>query len=371
MKSIIFPGKFLVGRGILAELPKYCASLGQKPLVVASKSNMERAKQQIGEVAVYEMFGGECTHAEILRLVRIGKENGCDYVVGIGGGKLLDAAKSVAMTPINQPEHESMNCGVAIVPTIAATDAPCSALTVAYTEEHVFASYDWLPHNPDFVLVDSDIIATAPARFLVSGMGDALATYFEARAIHLADAGTCAVCALGKQTWTALNLAKLCYETLLSDGLKAKLACEAGVVTDSLERIIEANNLLSGIGFESGGLAASHAIHNGLTVLEATHAYYHGEKVAYGVLTQLVMENRPLDELEEVIGFCHSVGLPTTLADIGLGDASDEDLMRVAEAAAAPGETIHGEPFGEVTPYMVFAALKTADGLGRTYKKCK
>ncbi len=366
MKSIIFPGKFLVGQGILADLPKFCEALGKKPLVVASKSNMDRAKAQIGSEAVYEMFGGECTHAEVQRLVEVGKTNGCDYVVGIGGGKLLDCAKSVAMTPIGT-ENPSLNCGVAIVPTIAATDAPCSALTVAYTADGVFESYDWLPKNPDFVLVDSDIIATAPARYLVSGMGDALATYFEARAIAASDSGTCAVCTGGKQAWTALNLAKLCYETLLSDGLKAKLSVEAGVVTPALERIIEANILLSGIGFESGGLAAAHAVHNGLTALEQTHEYQHGEKVAIGTLTQLVMENVDLEELDEVYSFCEEVGLPTTLDEIGLAGASDEDLMKAAEAASVEGETIHGEPF-EVTAYKVCAAMKTASEIGKSRK---
>ncbi len=366
MKSITFPGKFLVGQGILADLPSYCRTLGEKPLVIVSDSNMERAKAQIGEKAHFERFGGECTHAEIERLVGVGSEKGCDYVVGIGGGKLLDTAKSVAMSPLGT-DRPSMHCGVAIVPTIAATDAPCSALSVIYSEEHVFLSYDYLPKNPDLVLIDSEIIAKSPVRYLVSGMGDALATYFEARAIGASDSGTCTVSVPGKQAWTALNLAKLCYETLLSDGYKAKKSIEAGVVTDSLERIIEANILLSGIGFESGGLAGAHAIHNGLTVLEQTHSCYHGEKVAFGTLTQLVMENAPEEELNTVYAFCERLGLPTTLSEIGLENVSDEELMKVAKAATAEGETIHGEPFA-VTPYKVFAAMKTASAIGEDRK---
>ncbi|MFT5940151.1 MAG: glycerol dehydrogenase [Paraglaciecola sp.] len=65
-------------------------------------------------------------------------------------------------------------------------------------------------------------------------------------------------------------------------GRYAKLACEQDVVTPALEHIVEANTLLSGLGFESGGLAAAYAIDNGLTILPATHNYYHGEKVAVG-----------------------------------------------------------------------------------------
>ncbi|MBO7331165.1 MAG: iron-containing alcohol dehydrogenase, partial [Alistipes sp.] len=172
---------------------------------------------------------------------------------------MLDTSKAVA--------YEN-SIPVAIVPTIASTDAPCSALSVVYSDEGVFEDYYWLPANPNLVLVDTDGIVKAPARLLVSGMGDALATYFEARAVKAKDAGTCAG---GKVTNAAMALAKLCFDTLIEEGVKAKLALEAGACTEAVEKIIEANTLLSGIGFESGGLAASHAIHNGLTVLSECH----------------------------------------------------------------------------------------------------
>jgi glycerol dehydrogenase len=127
---------------------------------------------------------------------------------------------------------------------------------------------------------------------------------------------------------------------------------------------VEANTLLSGLGFESAGLAAAHAIHNGLTALEQTHAYFHGEKVAYGVLASLFLTDKPVETIDEVYEFCEAVGLPTTLADIGLADVSDEELMRVATVSCAENETMHNEPI-PVTPEMVFAALKAADAEGQ------
>ena len=138
--------------------------------------------------------------------------------------------------------------------------------------------------NPDLVLVDTQVIALSPPRLLVAGMGDALATWFEA-----------VTCVQGRvenmrgglSTQSALTLAKLCYRTLLADGADALQAVQTQVVTPALERIVEANTLLSGIGFESSGLAAAHAIHNGLTTAKATHAYLHGEKVAFGLLACL------------------------------------------------------------------------------------
>lgn len=364
MKSIMFPGKFLLGKGILASFSTYTQTLGSKFLVISSKSVMDTAKEKIlASIASTEMqaefvlFGGECSHKEIDRLAAIGKENNCDCVVGVGGGKLLDTAKSAAL---------KMNAPVMVVPTIAATDAPCSALTVVYTEDGVFEEYAWLPSNPQIVMVDTEIICKAPVRYLVAGMGDALATYFEARAVRASNSNTCAVAAIGKQTKSAFALAELCYETLLEDGLKAKLSAQAGVITPALENVIEANILLSGVGFESGGLAASHSIHNGMTVLPQTHSANHGEKVAFGVLTELVMENAPMEELDTVLEFCTTVGLPVTFAQLGMEGVSDEELWKVAEAAAVEGETIHCQPF-DVTPETVFAALKTADALGKAY----
>ena len=139
-----------------------------------------------------------------------------------------------------------------ICPTIASTDAPCSALSVIYTDAGVFEEYLFLPANPNMVLMDTEIIAKSPVRLTVSGMGDALATYFEARACKTSGAMTCAG---GKVTGAAMALAKLCFDTLMDEGVKAKLALEAGACTEAVEKVIEANTLLSGIGFESGGLA--------------------------------------------------------------------------------------------------------------------
>jgi len=339
MKSILFPGKFLLGKGLLGSIGEYAKPLGKKFLVIASKSVMEMSKQNVSKsfegtdmVAEYVLFGGECSHNEINRLIAEGKEKGCDCIIGIGGGKLLDAAKAVAL---------GLKAPVMIVPTIASTDAPTSALSVIYTDDGVFEEYFWLPANPDIVIADTDILCKAPARYLVAGMGDAFATYFEARAVKASDSTTCAVAALGKQTMTAFALAELSYETLIADGYKAKKAIEVGVVTTALENIIEANILLSGVGFESGGLSASHSVHNGLTVLPETHDAYHGEKVAFGVLTQLVLENAPLEEITFVMDFYSSVGLPVTLKEIGLASVSDEDLRKVADAATVEGDHPH------------------------------
>jgi len=360
-RIMISPGRYVQGNGAIQLIGEEVKRLGSRALVVGDRIALPLVREaaaksfeQSGVAARFETFGGECSMEEIDRLKDLAKAAGAEVVVGVGGGKTLDTAKAVA---------HFAGLPVAVAPTIASTDAPCSALSVIYTPEGVFERYLVLPKNPDLVLVDTGIVAKAPVRLLVSGMGDALATWFEADA----SAGSYAKnLPGGNSTEAALSLARLCYELLIEHGLRAKLAVEKGAVTEDVEKVVEANTLLSGLGFESGGLAAAHSIHNGFTALEETHHYYHGEKVAFGTLVQLVLENRNNEELEEVLSFCQSVGLPVTLRQIGITDVSPEKIRKVAEASCAEGETIFNMPF-PVTAEMVYDAILAADRIGEQY----
>lgn len=355
----IFPARYVQGAGALGALPEEAARLGSKGLMIVSRTARPIVEQAVAGqsqlVLMYETFTGECSDEEIDRLVEVGKKGKVDVIIGVGGGKPLDTAKAVG---------HALALPVMVVPTLASTDAPCSALSVIYTPEGAFKRYLLLPRNPDVVLVDSTVTANAPVRFLVSGMGDALSTWFEAEDCRVSQAANMT----GRPgTMTAYGLASMCFDTLMADGAAAKKACEKKTVTPELERIIEANTLLSGLGFESGGLSGAHAIHNGLTVLPETHNCWHGEKVAIGTLSLLMLTGRPAEVVSKVYDFCEAVGLPVCLADIGLENPTDEQLMAVAHKACAQGETIHNIK-GGVTPEAVLAAIKAADAEGRRRK---
>ncbi len=357
-QTATFPGRYVQGEGVLQRLGDEVTRLGNSALIVVGGTAAQEVVpgyidnwQAVFRTHV-EPFGGECSEPEIERLCAMAAEKQCDVIVGIGGGKVIDTTKAVG---------HSANARVAIVPTIASTDAPTSAVSVIYTDDGAFERYLFVPRNPELVLVDTAVIARAPVRFLVAGMGDALATWFEAESCRQSYADN--QCG-GNATLAAFAIARLCYDTILQHGVAAKAACAEGVVTPALSHVVEANTLHSGLGFESGGLAAAHSIHNGLTKLEGTHDYYHGEKVAIGVLASLFLTDRPKSLVEEVYDFCESVGLPTTLADVGLASVTDEDLMLVAEGACAEGETIYHESC-PISPTAVLAALKTADHIGR------
>jgi glycerol dehydrogenase len=347
------PGRYVQGRGAAGTLASELKRLKvSKPLILLDPAVREVIGPAFADVrdAQVEEFGGECSPGEIDRVAGATSDFGAGVVVGVGGGKALDTAKAVAH-PAGLP--------LVVVPTIASTDAPTSALSVVYDDDGAFLEYRFWGGNPDVVLVDTDVIAQAPVRFLVAGIGDGLSTWFEADASSTTRAPAMAG---GAPLQAALTLARLCYDTLLEHGVAARQAVERHAVTPAVERVVEANTLLSGLGFESGGLAAAHSIHNGLTALHETHEFWHGEKVAFGVCAMLVLEGRPTRVLEELVDFCLEVGLPVTLGDVGV-DADHADLGKVAEAACADGETIHNLPF-PVDPVMVVDAMLAADAYG-------
>ena len=175
------PGRYTQGKGATASLGREMASLGLEGpvLIIAGKTVSgllapvwKRSLDESGLTHQIHRFSGECSLSEIDRVQKAAREMQARVIVGAGGGKVLDTARAAAAA-LGLPV---VNC-----PTVASSDAPCSALSVIYTDEGIFHEYRFYRKNPDLVLVDTEVIARAPARLLVAGMGDALATWFEAR----------------------------------------------------------------------------------------------------------------------------------------------------------------------------------------------
>lgn len=358
--STIFaaPGKYIQGRGELKNLSQHIAKLGKKALVIASPLGIERIQtaMQGSDCSACSLhfvsFEGECSMTEIGRMQRIFQEENCEIVVGAGGGKVMDTAKATACF---------LKAPCVIVPTAVSSDAPCSALSVIYHDDGSLDQRLALPKSPDIVLVDSELIAHAPVRLLVAGMGDAFSTYFEARACYASASDNIHG---GKSSRCAQIIAQSCYDILLTDGLKAKIAVENQLCTQAVENIIEANTLLSGIGFESGGKGAAHAIGDGLNTISQCKSMMHGEKVAFGSLVQLVMENASSEELVEAYGFCLDVGLPVTLAQLGITSDVSSCIAQIAAVATQPEKSIYNMPF-PINTALVADAISMADVYGQ------
>jgi len=366
MKRVMyFPSRYIQGPGSIGEIGLHASTLGDCALAVGGKTALSICGAAIENSLSAEkirchqaLFRGVSSRTEVDRLSELARSHGANIIVALGGGASIDAAKAVA--------HE-MNLPVIVVPTTVATDGPGSALSVLYTEEGVFESYLYLRKNPDCVIMDTSIVAKSPAKFLVAGMGDAVAGFWETDTF--ARSGKTKSFSGGQvPTLAVLALSRLCYQTLLESGYQAKLAVEKQVVTPALEAIVEAITLHSGLDSENGGHAGAHSIHNGLTALPATRGKLHGEKVAFGLLAQLVLEGRTSAEIREVQDFCFSIGLPISLSELNLPDPTPEEIRLVAETAVAEGETIHAT-WIPVTAAMVEAAILTADALGSEYRK--
>jgi glycerol dehydrogenase len=355
------PGKYIQRAGEISRLATHLAPLGRRVLVLIDGFLHDRLAPSIaqeleaaGLVASTSRFGGECCESEIARVTGIARRERSDIVVGVGGGKTADTVKLAAT---------DVNARVVIVPTIASTDAPCSAVAVRYSEDGVYERSLNLPRNPDLVIVDTAIVAKAPVRFLVAGIGDALSTWFEARS-NLESRSNNYVGGGFPATAAGIAIARACHDVLMRDGLKARIAAEQGLCTTAVENIIEANTLLSSLGFENCGCSAAHGIHDGLTVLAETHGLLHGEKVAFGTLCLLMLENRPQEEIEAMVRFCRSVGLPTTLAALGLTHDLRGCADRVAQGALAPGECTFATPV-ELSVPLVADAILALDAFSR------
>jgi glycerol dehydrogenase len=361
-RVLIAPHRYIQGDRILAHLGRYLALLpSTRAAILISPGGQQRdgarlvASLRQAEIdAVLVTFQGECSAEEVTRVVGVLQATAppVDCVIAVGGGKCVDAGKGVAAR---------LAVPVVICPTVASNDAPCSAVSVMYTPAGVGAGVEFFPQSPALVVVDTRLIAEAPVRYLVAGMGDAMATWYEAR--------TClqnpqARSVLGaRPTLAASALGERCAATVFAEGMAAVDAVRRREVTDALERIVEANTLLSGLGFESGGLAVAHSVAQGFTVLPTVHQQYlHGEMVAMGLLTQLMVEHQEA-EASQVAAFFAQVGLPIHLGQLALSPQDTAALGLVMETAMRL-PYVGNEPF----PVMVdtlLAAVHHAHALGQ------
>lgn len=363
---LIAPRRYVQGKNVLAEAGKLFAALGKKPLLVWDAKvraiiapTLIPALQSAGLEVVDVEFRGNSTHPEVDRIEAIAREKKADIAVGIGGGKTLDTAKAVA---------GQAGIKMVTIPTIASNDSPTSSYTVWYDEAGNCMGFSSWGVNPDLVLVDTQVIANAPVRTLIAGMADGMSTWFEADACHKARGANLAG-GPGQATLVSLAVARLCFDTIFTYGLDAKRACEQHVVTPALEKVIEANVLMSGLGFESCGCATAHMVANCLPSFPECHHLMHGEEVSFGMVTQFCLDQDMCPkQAVRVTDFMIELGLPVCFEDLKLKGVTRDRLAKIGQICASPGSLCENHPF-PVTADMVIDAMIAADALGASRKK--
>lgn len=356
------PQKYIQGPGELANIFAYGSKYGTRLLFLIDGGVFDMISGAIDAIAdkcgcTYEVtsFSGECCMENVALLSDTVRKHNCSVLVGVGGGKVLDTAKLVG-DQVDMPRI--------IVPTSASSDAPAADWAAVYTAQGVHISGRPTRRSTELVLVDSKIIVGAPARLFAAGIGDALATWFEAQACQSAYTPNC-VGRGYRSSRAAMAVSRECHQILMADGLSALEAVKSHVVTEAVENVIEANILLSGLGFINGGLAGSHGFHNGFSNIPGSKKYLHGELVAFGLICQLMLENAPTDTVNSVVDFLYNADLPITLDQIGI-ECTADNLETIAEHTLNKNILIHHEPFA-VSKDSLKGAIIAANNVGHRY----
>ncbi len=349
---LIAPTQVLRGEKCLSNAGVAIARLGTLPLVVAGNKTLDLIKPYLKPIfsqykltADYASYSPDCAESSLAILKETVQAHQADFIIGVGGGKALDTSKLLA--------HQCQ-LPIVTIPTSAATCAAWTALSNIYSEAGAFQYDVGLHRCPDLLLLDYSLIRTAPKRTLVAGIGDAIAKWYEASVSSGSSSATLTI--------AAVQQARVLRDILFQ---KSAIALK-NPQSDDWKEVVDASVLLAGVIGGLGGAncrtVAAHAVHNGLTHILAAHGALHGEKVAYGILVQLRLEEMvqgnqlSTTARQQLLEFYTTVGLPKTLEDLGLGNVSLAELRQAAEIACNPHSDIHRLPFA-VSPEQLIAAM--------------
>jgi glycerol dehydrogenase len=358
LKVTTGPGQYIRKEGLVTEAGLYIEKFGKTAVLIGGNTSREIIEADLmnslsekGITLIQSLwYGGESSSSNIEYLVNQLNSYSYDILIATGGGKAIDTVKAVAYR-VNKP--------LVVIPTIAATCAAATSISILYSNEGEFMEISRESKAPELVLIDSNIILNAPVRYLIAGIGDTLAKWFETKSSIKK-----AVPNVINQT--AIAIASNLYQILLKSGKESVASVQVKTVSKEFEDMVDAIILVSGSVSGYGGddcrTAAAHAIYSGLTIFPEVHHTYHGEIVAFGILAQLCMEKTDDEEIKTLIQYYQEVGLPFTLRQMGIESLTDQQWKELGDITVTI-EDMANMPF-EVTPDMVISAVSQADRIG-------
>ena len=347
---------YSIGETPYETVAEVCKPYGTKALLVGGKTALACGKARLEqalrgsdvEILQSVLYGQDCTFSNVEKIQKLVEELNVDMIFGMGGGKALDTAKAAGYQT-GKP--------VFTFPTIAATCAASTALSVMYREDGSFDCFYFYPRPAVHCFIDLTIIAQAPAIYLQAGMGDTIGKFFEC---HFSARGD----KLEHSSALGREISNMCYAPLLEYGEQALFDCEQNLVSTELEQAVLANIISTGLVslsvLDEYNCAIAHSVYYGLVLLPGfEEQWLHGNVVAYGVLVQLAVD-QDLEEAKRLKAFLQKLKIPTTLKEMNVSTAR-EVLNPVLE------ETVSG-PDMEHIPYpvsedMVYNAIKVIEAL--------
>ncbi len=322
------------GKKIVPFISRNPIFIGRSKQTLPLRKNIFSTLKREGVQATFTELEYDCCETDLKRLKTIALRESSDGVFAVGGGKVLDAGKLLA--------HQ-LKIPCITMPLSAATCAGWTALSNVYSEKGSFRYDQVLDHCPELLIFDHDFVRKAPPRTLASGIADALAKWYEASVSSGSSTD-----GLVQQ---ALQMARVLRDQLLLDGQLAFSDKDSEAWVRVAEGCALTAGLIGGIGGARCRTVAAHAVHNGLTQIEDCQSLLHGEKVAYGVLVQLRLEetiygNKLAEQSrKQLLTFLQKLSLPTRLEDLGLTSAMLPELQKVCNFACQENSEIHHLPF--------------------------
>ncbi len=249
----------------------------------------------------------------------------CDTVVGIGGGQAIDLAKYLAWR---------LGVRLVSIPTVLSVDAfvtPAAGVRRNHVVEYVGTT------SPDPLVIDYDLLRTAPAQLNIAGVGDLLS-------IHTATFDWCLAESAGRSEYPFSQQDVDAARAILDDTIAHATAIR-DCTDDGLQAIVDGYLRINTICLPAGHYRVEEGSeHYVFYELEERlqRAFIHGHIVGLGVyLMSRLQKNQP----EKVTAFMNEVGLKYHPIDMAI---------RRADLAASLG-SLHG--FVEGRSHLWYSAI--------------
>lgn len=362
------PQEYECSAGVLNSLVDRLEKRGvKKAVIVHGNESWRKARSHFSELLNSDffieltVFNGECTYEEVERIHDFAKTHESDTIIGVGGGKVMDTVKyAAAKSGLNS----------VLIPTLASNCAPWTPISVMYSEEGICLGFDVHTAQVDLLLVDPELIMTSPINYLIAGLADTLAKWYESeRILSLPEYAQHPFLSLAKAA------AYQCKTVIIDKGHEAIDSMTDMNLTQAfttiVDTIIAVSGLVGGLGDKYARTTIGHAVHDKLTVYPQTHAFLHGEKVAYGIMVQLSFEDK-WDEIKSLLPLYDTLNLPKSLRDLHLGKLTDNEVKSFSDNITGDGALVaSGYPISAEKLYESIQSLEEFFNLARLTKSIR